>query len=219
MPEEKTVSDIRESITSKLIASTIFKPVPGGYVYCAPDWVFGSSRCYLVNEAQKAAIVAITTPRRPILWQIMLWLVFALLVVATALILWAYTGHDNPTDTDTVVIVIMAIVEAAVGLVLLRSWKLRRLRSALAGLPLTDQRITSQDLQQTMKANAAAASDKQLMVLGATSVVASISFIFSCIVQAILGHIWIALISLAAAILIGTNAFTVFMRLRSRKRS
>jgi hypothetical protein len=221
MPKENAVSDIRESIASRLIASTIFKPVPGGYVYCAPDRVFGRSRCYLVNEAQKAAIVALTTSRHPILWQLVLWLVFALLVVATSLLLRAYTGHDNPTSADAVAIIVLAIVEAIAGLVLLLSWKLRRLRPALAGLPPTDERITSQDVQQVMKASADSASDKQLLVQGLIGVAASVAFIFSCVVQAVLGHIWTALMSGAAAILLGFTAATVLMRLmaRSRERS
>ena len=89
------MSDIRENVTSKLAALTIFKPVPGGYVYCAPDRVFGPSRCYLVNEAQKAEIIALTTPRRPILWQVMLWLVFTLFVLATVLIMSVSAGASG----------------------------------------------------------------------------------------------------------------------------
>jgi FtsH-binding integral membrane protein len=211
--KENAVSDIRDSITSKLIASTIFKPVPGGYVYCAPDRVFGPSRCYLVNEAQKAEIVAITTPRRPILLQVVLWLAFALIVVVSELILWAYTGHDNPTATDGLVVFIVAILGAVVGLALLRSWKLRRLRPVLAGLPLTDERITSHDVQQAMKANVNATSHKQLIVQGVVGVAACMCFIFSFVVQSILGHLGIALVSLAAAILFGFTAAMVFARL------
>ena len=49
-------------------------------------------------------------------------------------------------------------------------------------------------------------------------VAASVAFIFSCIVQAILGNIWIALMSGAAAILLGVTAAAVFMRLMARSR-
>jgi hypothetical protein len=61
------MSDVRGSSASKRTISLIFKPVPRGYVYCAPDWAFGRSRCHPVNEERKAEITAMTTPRRPIL--------------------------------------------------------------------------------------------------------------------------------------------------------
>jgi hypothetical protein len=215
------MSDIRENVTSKLAALTIFKPVPGGYVYCAPDRVFGPSRCYLVNEAQKAEIIALTTPRRPILWQVMLWLVFTLFVLATVLIMWAVTGHDDPTPADGLLIVLMVIVEAAVGLVLLRSRTLHRLRPVLADLSPTNERITPSDVQQIMKADADSATNKQLVLRGAIGIAASVAFIANFILQLTVGHgqLWIALLWLAGAILFGITAAGVFTRVISRSKA
>jgi hypothetical protein len=212
------MSNIRENITGKLTALTMFKPIPSGYAYCAPDRVFGPSRCYLVNEAQKAEIIALTTPRRPILWQLTLWLVFTLFVLATVLIMWAVTGHDDPTTADGLLIVLMVIVEAAVGLVLLRSRTLRRLRSVLAGLPPTNERITPSDVQQI---DADAATNKQLVLRGAIGIAASVAFVANFILQLTVGHgqLWIALLWFAGAILFGITAAGVFMRVISRSKA
>jgi hypothetical protein len=210
------VSDIRDSIASRFIASTIFKPVPGGYVYCAPDRVFGPSRCYLVNEAQKAEIVAINTPRRPVLSQVVLWIVFSLMVGATALILWAYTGHDDPTTADGLIIVAMALIEAPLGLLLLLSWKLRQLRPVLAGLPLTDERITRSDVQQALQRSANATSKKQLVVQGSIGILAGMTMFANFVLQASFGHFALALIFLAGTGLFAIAATKVLVRAMSK---
>ena len=47
------------------IQSVLFKQVPGGYVFQQPNpWVFGASSRYFVNEAQKAALLAIINDSR-----------------------------------------------------------------------------------------------------------------------------------------------------------
>jgi hypothetical protein len=80
------------------IESINFKQVPDGYVYRAPSrWLFGPARHYLANEAQKAAIVAVLTPRRPILFQSILWIAFTSMVAAGGGIVWACTGDSDPT--------------------------------------------------------------------------------------------------------------------------
>src|SRR6476661_1962446 len=48
--------------------SALFKRVAGGHVFQAPNpWLFGQGSRYLVNDTQKAQLLAIATPRRPML--------------------------------------------------------------------------------------------------------------------------------------------------------
>ena len=121
------MSDIRTSF-----ALTMFKAVPGGYVYRARNrWLGGPPCHYRVNETQKAEIAAVTIPRRPIFWQAGVWIVFLLMVAAAGTAVWAYTGHDNPTGLDLLAWVLILAIEIVVGLQILRWWQLRRLRYAI----------------------------------------------------------------------------------------
>ena len=70
------------------IAAEMFKPVPGGYVFREPyRWPFTQSPHYLVNEAQKDRLLAMTAPKRPILWQIALWGTLCLMVAVAGILL------------------------------------------------------------------------------------------------------------------------------------
>jgi hypothetical protein len=205
------MSNVRDSIIA-----TIFKPVPGGYVYRAPSqWVFGPTRTcdhYLVNEAQKAKIAAIVTPRRPILWQAVLWIGFSLMVAVAGVIAWAVTGHDNPTLTDVSIMVALSLVQAFLALQIYRWMLRRRLRPVLAGLPRTDERITKRDVQQALAANAQAISIKQLVLLGATSVMACTALSINFLIWIVKGQS-VAFFWLAGAILFGVLAVYNFRRL------
>jgi len=78
----------------------MFKKVPDGYVFRAPNpWVFGRARFYLVNEAQKAQLLAIVTARS----QAVFWVALVALIGASTAALAYGTGHDNPTVRDAVV--------------------------------------------------------------------------------------------------------------------
>src|SRR5579872_3499209 len=94
------------------IESVNFKQVPNGCVYRAPSyWMFGPARHYLANEAQMAEIVAVLTPRRPILFQSLLWIAFTLMVAAGGAAVWVYTGDSEPTSKDIFAWAIIVIVE------------------------------------------------------------------------------------------------------------
>jgi hypothetical protein len=148
----------------------------------------------------------------------MLWLVYALIVIASALLVWLYTGHDNPTTADVLAIIVLALVEAAGGFTLLRARMLRRLRSVLAGLPPSDERVTRGDVLQAMKASADAVSDKQLLVRGAIGAAASVCFIVNVVLQMTIvhGNLLVALFWLAGAITFAWTSASTFGRLRSR---
>jgi hypothetical protein len=59
------MTDIRTQV-----AAATFMPVLDGYVFREPyRWPFTQSPHYLVNEAQRDRLLAMTVPKRPILWQ------------------------------------------------------------------------------------------------------------------------------------------------------
>jgi hypothetical protein len=80
----------------------VFKPLPGGWVYRAPNpLVFGDTRHYLVNDAQKAQIEAIMLPRRPALLAAMLIAGMAVWVLTVANLVGDFgSGHVYPTAGD-----------------------------------------------------------------------------------------------------------------------
>ncbi len=190
-----------------------FKPVPGGFVYRAPKpWLFGPTRHYLASELEKAEISAIMSPRRPILFQVALWMAFSLMVAAAGGIVWAFTGQKEPTAIDVVAMVAVVVVEVFVGLQALRWRQMRRLRPLLADLPLTDERITDSDVRQGLAAGINAVSVKQLAANGATSTMAFTACLMGFLINAILGQS-IAFFFLAGTVLFGFAAVIWFRRL------
>jgi hypothetical protein len=135
----------------------VFKTVPGGYVYRAPNaWLFGSGNHYLVNEAQKAEILAIfKKPTQETVWvAILLWIVISALL-AEAAALWVWAAHQNPILTGLSAIVSFPFL-LYVGALISRRFLLRRLRPVLIQLPATDERIT--DLEENQAIAIAASS-------------------------------------------------------------
>lgn len=120
----------------------VFKPAAGGYVYAAPNTlVFGRRNFYLVNDDQKAAIVAVmTSSSRSVMWTIgASWIALSLLLGAGSL-LWAYrSGYGGLSG---LIVAIVLIVSAYLALLISRQLLLSRLRPILSALPPTDERIT-----------------------------------------------------------------------------
>ena len=177
------------------MAAMLFQPVPGGYVYREPyRSPFGSAAHYLVDEAQKAQIIAITVPKRPILWQVGLWSALCAMVAIACVVMWAYTRHDNQTATDIAGMIVLTVAQTAIAFAVLRWWKLRRLRPLLATLRPTDLRITRTEMR-TAAVNAM--SVKQLVVTGASSVFASAAMLINAAIQLAthhaIGFFWLAI--------------------------
>jgi hypothetical protein len=131
-----------------------FKPVPGGYVYCAPNtWLFGSRAYFLVTEAQKAAILAIVSSTvGPVLWITgVTWIALSALL-GTALSLWAYIGGYYGPGLVGISAMISMMLSIYPAFVLSRQLLLRRLRPILATLPPTSERITSLEERQAIQA-------------------------------------------------------------------
>src|SRR5437016_3583003 len=183
------------------IEAVTFQPVPGGYLYREPFRRSSKARHYLVSEAQKAQLIALTIPRRPVLFQIALWGTLCAMVALACVAIWLYTGHDNPTALDTIAMVVLTIAQLIIAFAVLRWWKLRRLRPLLATLPLSDLKI-SQSAMRAAGANAM--SGKQLMVAGVASACAATAALVSGVIQLALrqpiGIFWLA-ISLVFALL------------------
>ena len=79
------MADNREAI--------MFKKVPEGYLFRAPNpWLFGRARFYLVNDAQKAQLLAIVTARS----QAVFWVALVALIGASTAALAYGFGHDVP---------------------------------------------------------------------------------------------------------------------------
>jgi len=131
-----------------------FKPVPGGYVYRAPNtWLIGSRAHFLVTEAQKAAILAIVSSTvGPVLWMTGLTWIALSALLGTALSMWAYGGrHYGPglVGISSMIAMMLSIYPA---FFLSRQLLLHRLRPILATLLPTSERITSLEERQAIQA-------------------------------------------------------------------
>lgn len=119
-----------------------FKPVPGGYVAQLPGpRLLGRSRSYLVNEAQKAEIVAVL--RRQRLMMIGLMLALAVVGAGCGLFVGVLHGQGSPVAPLSIAIgTALFIVVIFVACLLLTIYALLPLRPLLAALPNTEERIS-----------------------------------------------------------------------------
>jgi len=132
--------------------SVMFKPVADGWVYRAPNpWVFGDAPHYLVNDAQKAQIEAIIIPRRPVLFGVLLVAGIVAWVFALGGIVWAVSRHDDPTTTDVIAIAVLVAISLVAALPFAGWIQRRRLQPILAGLPLTQERITFAEMRKNAR--------------------------------------------------------------------
>jgi hypothetical protein len=176
------------------IEAVTFQPVPGGYLYREPFRMSSKAQHYLVNDAQKAQIVALTMPSRPVLWQISLWCTLFAMVAIAWLVIWLYTGHDNPTVVDAIAMIVLTIAQLLIAFATLRWWKLRHLRPLLATLQPSDLKLT-----QSAMPDAAmnAMSLKQLLIAGVSSTFAATAALASGVIQLAtrqpIGLFWLAI--------------------------
>jgi hypothetical protein len=134
------------------VQSVLFKPVPGGYIFQQPNpWLFGRSSRYIVDPAQKAAILAIIVPRLPVRRIAVITAAILLWVVVVATLVWAFgSGHDSPTAGDFVAIFGLIVVPLIAAIIAALQRNLRRMRPILAAAPRTDEKITRGELRHAM---------------------------------------------------------------------
>jgi RsiW-degrading membrane proteinase PrsW (M82 family) len=93
----------------QMIAAAQLEPAAGGFAIRTPN-LFGPARHYLVDEIQKAEIIAMMITRQPILKRAVLVMVLVMWIMALASLVWLYgAGRDNPTPTDLVVMTVLTV--------------------------------------------------------------------------------------------------------------
>ena len=134
------MADVRET--------TMFKEVPEGFVFRAPNpWVFGRARFYLANAAQKAELLSIITARS----QLIFWIALIGLIAASTALMAVASGHDDPTMVDAFIMLALLPVWLYAALLISIRPMARRLAPVLAGLPRTEQKITAAELSQAVR--------------------------------------------------------------------
>jgi tetratricopeptide (TPR) repeat protein len=187
--------------TDQVIA-VLFKQVPGGYVFRAPNpKVFGRSPHYLVDEAQRDEIVAIMVPRRPI-FLLVAWIAGFVLAVGTAAVSLLLLMPDYPV-TVFVVLILAAFLLGILALHLSASRKLRRLQPILARASLTEQQITLAEIQQALNHRF---SYRQLLFTAISSAFACAASVATIAVQAYFRKQHVSFLSEPSSLLFGFNA-------------
>ena len=132
------MTDAREAL--------LFKKVPDGYVFRAPNpWVFGRARYFLVNEPQKAQLLAAVTARSQLMSVVMLGIAFAVTYGVSVTAIMFVFGPAEPGIGSFMMMVVMAIVTLFAAIVIAARPAARRVQPLLADLTPTDQRITVAD--------------------------------------------------------------------------
>jgi hypothetical protein len=139
-----------------------FKPVAGGYVFQPPSlrWPFVRSPCYLVNEAQKADLVACLRRQRRQTFLVVMVFALAGLGLAAALAMADSAARFSPVEFVAVLLVtLLAVIPIAI---LPQIKLMRTIAPLIADLPRTDEQITFGEQVHTL----AAVISVPLLVLG-----------------------------------------------------
>jgi hypothetical protein len=143
------MADINSNFTSPLFKAA----AGGGWVFRGPNpLVFGDAPHYLVNDTQRAQIETILRPRRPAVLAAQLIAALFAWVFAVAGLVWAFgSGKDNPTAEDIIAMVVLIVVPVIAALPVAAWVQGRRLQPLLKGLPLTAERITIAEINQSAR--------------------------------------------------------------------
>jgi hypothetical protein len=121
-----------------LLEARMFKPAPDGYIFQAPPPTqFHRTQAYLVNESQKAEILAFFRARRT-LW-VRILIVAALALAVAAVVLFDVGG--GPLLLGIFLGFCVFPLAMIGGYVLLLHFEQRQLQPLLAGLPRSDERL------------------------------------------------------------------------------
>jgi hypothetical protein len=159
--------------------SALFKPASGGgWIFRAPSpWLFGDVPHYLVNDVQKAQIDTILEPRlKPVLLaSVVILAIFGWVFAASALV-WALgSGQDNPSAGDIIAMVVLIVTPLA-GALPLAGWIQRhRLQPVLKDLPLTTERISLAEINQSLKNVSTIKQSLQACIVSVFACVAGLS--------------------------------------------
>jgi hypothetical protein len=156
------------------IEAVLFKPTAGGYVFQAANpWVFGPMTRYIVSEAQKSELLAIIKPRRPVLWTTGIIAGILLWAGLVATLMWAVSGHDQPTAADFGMMSALILVPIYLAWVVKLQRNRRRMQPIISTASRTQERIDRREMRQAL---AGAMSLKRTLLLGAL-------WSFSCLTQ------------------------------------
>ena len=133
------------------IGAMLFKPVSGGFIYRAPNpWIFGPENHYIVNEQQRAELLGILVSPRPVLRLAVVVAGVLLWGLAMGAAGWAFSGHQDPTVSDTVIMIVMTFAVLFLAVHLAIRNKLRRVQPILAAATNTTAAITSAEIRSAM---------------------------------------------------------------------
>ncbi len=196
---------------SDQIGPTMFKKVPGGYVFQARSpWLLGATPRYLVTEAQKAELIEILTPVRPYQRR-------AVLVIVPTLWLLLLVVAGNNSSMGAYILAgpmigialwsVLMVATLVLALHIENRPMQRRLQPVLARLPRTDERITNREWRD---ATEKATSAKQ-------SLFAGVGLTIMCLglANSLLGshnHDGLYYLLAAALIVLGASAAIAFAR-------
>jgi hypothetical protein len=122
-----------------VIESRMFKAVPNGYIFQPPPPTnFSATQAYLVNESQKAEILAVTRAGGA-MWGRTVTLVALALAVASGVAMNVI--GNAPLIPNIVIAICIWLTAQIVGTILALYLKLHQLKPVLAGLPRSDERL------------------------------------------------------------------------------
>src|SRR6266700_326967 len=127
---------------AKRYEETWFKPTAGGYVFQAQNpWLLGPSRHYLVNEAQKAELVACLRRRL----RVILPGAAIFMLIALGILMFAGSSADALGLSTWGFVALLAFTLVLLSAIVPHLYLMRLIRPLIARLQRTDERITFRD--------------------------------------------------------------------------
>jgi hypothetical protein len=169
------------SESRRQIDAMLFKPVPGGFIYRAPNpWIFGRADHYVVNEQQKAEVLGMLVAPRPLLRLAVIVAGTLLWGAAMGTVGWAFSGHEDPTFGDAVIMIVMTFAALFLALHLALRRRLRQVQPILAAATRTTAAITSGEIRAAISKTT---SFKTAVVVAAMSAFGCAAQIFGLVIR------------------------------------
>jgi hypothetical protein len=130
----------------------LFKPVPDGFIYRAPNpWIFGRADHYVVNERQKAELLGMLVAPRPRLRMAVIVAGCLLWGAVLGTVGWAFSGHEDATLVDVSIMMVATFAAMFLALYFAQRRKLRLMQPILAAATRTTAIITPGEVNDAMR--------------------------------------------------------------------
>jgi hypothetical protein len=135
---------------SGLLIAAFFKPTAHGWIFRAPNpWIFGRPTHYVVNDAQRAQIIAEMTRKQPIALVLGLVTLIGAWIAIFSAARWFGYGFEQPTVLELLFMLTLIVAPVFAAIAINAAAMRKRISAFVASAPETQETITYREMRAT----------------------------------------------------------------------